>query len=91
MPFSGWVPSRRTEIRSAPYLSTQVRAISGGSEESVLPIVLAVAFLVVSFVAVWLFDVKVRKTESRHATVIRVLTEAEAEASPRIEIVKFGG
>ncbi|MEA3409347.1 MAG: SoxR reducing system RseC family protein [Candidatus Eisenbacteria bacterium] len=66
-------------------------AISGGSEESALPIVLAVVFLVVSFVAVWLFDVKVRKTERRHATVIRVLTEAEAEASPRIEIVKFGG
>ena len=66
-------------------------AISDGSEESVLPIALAVAFLVVSFVAVWLFDLKVRKTERRHATVMRVLSEEEAEASPRIEIVKFGG
>lgn len=66
-------------------------AISDGSEESILPIALAVASLVVSFVAVWLFDLKVRKTESRHATVLRVLSEEEAKASPRIEIVKFGG
>ncbi len=66
-------------------------AISDGSEESVLPIALAVAFLVVSFVAVWLFDLKVRKTERIHGTVLRVLSEEEAEASPRIEIVKFGG
>lgn len=66
-------------------------AISDGSEESTLPIALAVTFLVVSFVAVWLFDLKVRKTESRHATVLRVLSEEEAKASPRIEIVKFGG
>ena len=66
-------------------------AISDGSEESVLPIALAVTFLVVSFVAVWLFDLKVRKREHRHATVIRVFSEEEAKASPRIEIVKFGG
>ncbi len=66
-------------------------AISDGSEESVLPIALAVAFLVVSFLAVWLFDLKVRTTERRHATVVRVLSEEEAKASPRIEVVKFGG
>ena len=66
-------------------------AISDGSEESILPIALAVTFLVVSFVAVWLFDLKVRKREHRHATVIRVFSEEEAKASPRVEIVKFGG
>ena len=66
-------------------------AISDGSEESVLPIALAVAFLVVSFVAVWLFALKVRKTARRHATVLRVLSEEEAKASTRIEMVKFGG
>jgi sigma-E factor negative regulatory protein RseC len=66
-------------------------AISDGSEESVLPIALAVTFLVVSFLAVWLFDLKIRKTERRHATVMRVLSEEEAKAAPRIEVVKFGG
>ena len=66
-------------------------AISGGSEESALPIVLAVAFLVVSFLAVWLFDLKVRKAERREATVTRILSEEEAKASPRIEIVESGG
>ncbi|MCK4410404.1 MAG: SoxR reducing system RseC family protein [Candidatus Eisenbacteria sp.] len=66
-------------------------AVSGGSEESALPIVLAITFLVVSFLAVWLFDLKVRKAERRHATVKRVLSEEEADASPRIQIVKFGG
>ena len=66
-------------------------AVSGGSEESVLPIVLAMTFLVLSFLAVWLFDVKVRKADRRHATVKRVLSEEEADASPRIQIVKFGG
>lgn len=66
-------------------------AISDGSEESVLPIALAVAFLIVSFVIVWLFDLKIRKAERRRATVKRILTEEEAKASPRIEIVKFGG
>ncbi len=66
-------------------------AVSGGSEESALPIVLAMSFLVVSFLAVWLFDVKIRKADRRHATVKRVLSEEEADASPRIQIVKFGG
>ena len=66
-------------------------AVSGGSEESALPIVLAMAFLVGSFLAVWLYDLKVRKADRKHATVKRVLSEEEAEASPRIQIVKSGG
>ena len=66
-------------------------AISDGSEESVLPIALAVAFLVVSFVVVWLFDLKVRNAKRRRATVKRVLSEEEAKASPRIQIVESGG
>ena len=66
-------------------------AISGGSEESALPIVLAIVFLVLSFLAVWLFDLKVRKSDRREATVTKILSEEEAEVSPRIQIVKFGG
>ena len=66
-------------------------AVSDGSDESGLPIALAMVFLVVSFLAVWLFDVKIRKADRRHATIKRVLSEEEADASPRIQIVKFGG
>lgn len=66
-------------------------AVSGGSEESDLPILLAVVFLVVSFVGVWLFDVHIRKSDRREATVRRVLTDEEAGEARHIEIVKFGG
>lgn len=64
-------------------------AISDGSEESFLPIGLSVAFLVVSFLAVWVFDLRARRTERRDATVKRILT-GENDSSP-IGIVKFGG
>jgi len=72
-------------------------SIVGGSEESFLPIGLAVAFLVVSFVAVWLFDLKLRKTARRDATVVRVLPgedsggENGGDGSRKIEVVKLGG
>jgi len=66
-------------------------AIAGGSEESFLPIGLAVAFLVVSFVAVWLVDLRIRKTERREATVRKVLEEGEPDVPRRIEVVKLGG
>ncbi|MFH1866454.1 MAG: SoxR reducing system RseC family protein [Candidatus Eisenbacteria bacterium] len=64
-------------------------AISGGSEESTLPIGLSVVFLIVSFLGVWVFDLKVRRTERRDATVKRILSD-EGASSP-IGIVKFGG
>lgn len=64
-------------------------AVSGGSEDSPLPIVLAIAFLVVSFLAVWIFDLTIRKTERRDATVMKILSD-EDEPS-RINVVKFGG
>ena len=65
-------------------------AVSGGSEESGLPIVLAVVFLVVSFLAVWLYDLRVRKGERREATVTRVLDD-DADDERNIKVVRFGG
>ena len=64
-------------------------AISGGSEESSLPIGLSVGFLVVSFLGVWVFDLKVRRAERRDAIVTRVLSDGGVP-SP-IGIVKSGG
>jgi sigma-E factor negative regulatory protein RseC len=63
--------------------------ISRGNEDSPLPIVLAVVFLIVSFVAAWLFDLRVRKSDRPEATVTRVLSGDEKP--PHIEVVKFGG
>jgi sigma-E factor negative regulatory protein RseC len=58
-------------------------AASGGDPDADLPIVLAVVFLAVSFVLVWLYDRRLRKAERRHAVVTRVLTKEEAEAHAR--------
>jgi sigma-E factor negative regulatory protein RseC len=55
-------------------------AAAGGNSDSSLPIVLAVVFLVASFVLVWLYDRRLRRADRRHAVVTRVLTEEEAEA-----------
>jgi sigma-E factor negative regulatory protein RseC len=67
-------------------------SVAGGSEESFLPIGMAVAFLVVSFVGVWLFDMRIRRSERRDAVVTRVLSGEDGDADSRkIEIVKFGG
>jgi sigma-E factor negative regulatory protein RseC len=54
--------------------------IAGGDEESVLPIVLAIVFLIGSFAAVALYDAKLRRVERLEARIIRVLTEDEIEA-----------
>jgi len=77
-----------------PVLMTMVgflvgSAVSGGSEDSPLPIVLAVAFLVASFLAVWIFDRSIRKTDRRDATVKKILSDEDE--SSRINVVKFGG
>lgn len=58
-------------------------AAAGGDPDASLPIVLAVVFLVVSFVMVWLYDRRLRRTERRHAVVTRVLTEGEVEEHTR--------
>jgi sigma-E factor negative regulatory protein RseC len=58
-------------------------AAAGSDSDSSLPIVLAVIFLVVSFVLVWLYDRRLRRADRRHAVVTRVLTEEEAEAHGR--------
>lgn len=54
-------------------------AAAGGDPDASLPIVLAVVFLVVSFVLVWLYDRRLRRAERRHAVVTRLLTEEEVE------------
>jgi len=56
---------------------------TGGAEDSPLPIVTAIVFLVVSFVAVGLYDLRLRKSERREATVLRVLSEADAAEHKR--------
>ncbi len=53
--------------------------ITGGAEEAVLPIVLAVIFLVLSFAGVALYDARVRKTETHEATVVRILSPDEVD------------
>jgi positive regulator of sigma E activity len=58
-------------------------SVTGGDPDATLPIVLAVVFLVVSFLLVWLYDRRIRKTERRRATVTRVLSEEEAEEHRR--------
>lgn len=63
--------------------------IAGGAEDSFLPIGLSLAFLVVSFVAVWLYDLRIRRSERRDAFVRRVLSEEEVPE--HIRVVKFGG
>ncbi len=78
-----------------PVLMTIVGFVVGsslaeGSEESFLPIGLAMAFLVTSFVIVWLFDRRIRKTDRKDAVIRRVLSEDEVEKH-RVQVVKFGG
>jgi len=67
-------------------------AIAGGDENSTLPIVLAVAFLVVSFLCVWLYDLRLRRVERREAVVTRTLSGDEAaEHRRRTEPANIGG
>jgi sigma-E factor negative regulatory protein RseC len=57
--------------------------ITGGDADATLPIVLAVVFLVVSFLLVWTYDRRLRKVERRQAVVTRILTEDEAREHVR--------
>ncbi len=66
-------------------------AMTGGDPESDVPIFMAVGFLVVSFIAVWLYDLRLRRVERREAVVIRVLTDVECAETSRVSRVKFGG
>ena len=63
--------------------------MSRGDENSPLPTIMAVVFLVVSFIATWLFDLRIRKHTRPEATVKKIL-DADGESS-RIQVVKFGG
>jgi len=66
--------------------------MAGGAEDANLPIILAVVFLVASFVGVWLYDRRLRKTEEFTAVVTRVLSDEEAEEHHRrVTPVSFGG
>ncbi len=84
-------------IYMVPVLMTIVgfilgNALSGGDEEANLPILLALAFLVVSFLSVWLYDMRLRRVERRQAVVTRVLSQEEARLHrSRIEPAKLGG
>jgi sigma-E factor negative regulatory protein RseC len=65
-------------------------ALTGGSDTSALPIVLAVLFLVGSFAGVWLYDMRVRRHETRQATVTRITTGAHGKG-PGVGQDGFGG
>lgn len=67
-------------------------AITGGSPDSQLPIVLAVVCLVASFGVVWAYDLRLRKSEKRQAVVTRILTAEEVEIEKKqVRPVRFGG
>jgi len=66
--------------------------MAGGAEDANLPIILAIVFLAASFVGVWLYDRRLRKTEEFTAVVTRVLSEDEVEERRRhVTPVSFGG
>ena len=66
-------------------------AVAGGDPDSSVPIVFAVVFLVVSFIGVWLYDMKLRRVERSQAVVIRVLKDEDGEEPSHISRVKLGG
>jgi sigma-E factor negative regulatory protein RseC len=66
-------------------------ALAHGDPDSRLPIILAVVFLVGSFVGVWMYDMRLRRVERREAVVVRVLSPDESEGDKRISRVKLGG
>ncbi len=67
-------------------------AITGGAPDSHLPIVMAIGCLVVSFGLVWLYDLRLRKSETRQAVITRILTAEEVEREKKqVRPVRFGG
>jgi sigma-E factor negative regulatory protein RseC len=68
-----------------------VGSAAAGPGDSQLPIVVAIAFLVLSFIGVWIYDLKLRKVEQRQAVVTRILTEEEAKDRRRVQPISFGG
>jgi sigma-E factor negative regulatory protein RseC len=65
-------------------------ALTGGSESSALPIILAVLFLAGSFAGVWIYDMRVRRHEAGQAKVTRITTGAE-DSGPHDGQAGFGG
>lgn len=66
-------------------------AVAGGDPDSNVPIIFAVAFLVASFVAVWSYDMKLRRVERRQAVITRIVDTDGLEERDRISRVKLGG
>jgi sigma-E factor negative regulatory protein RseC len=67
-------------------------AFAGGAEDSPVPIVTAIIFLVASFILVGLYDLRLRKSERREAVVLRILTEDEAaEHKRQVQPVNYQG
>lgn len=64
--------------------------LTGGEADSNFPIGLAVIFLVASFVGIWLYDLRLRKSEKTEATVIRIVPP-EDEPQDREERPRLGG
>jgi sigma-E factor negative regulatory protein RseC len=64
--------------------------LTGGSETSALPIVLAVLFLVGSFAGVWLYDMRIRRHERSQARVTRIMTGGVTDG-PDNQLDTFGG
>ncbi|MCD4690641.1 SoxR reducing system RseC family protein [bacterium] len=65
--------------------------LSAGDESSTLPIVLAVAFLISSFVGVALYDARLRKVERHEARIIRRLSDDEIrEHEHHVQTVTMG-
>jgi sigma-E factor negative regulatory protein RseC len=67
-------------------------AITHGSPDSELPILMAVGGLVLSFGLVWVYDLKLRRSETRQAVITRILTVEEVEREKKqVRPVRFGG
>ncbi len=57
--------------------------LTGGDEESMLPILFAIGFLVASFAGVALYDARLRRAERHEARIVRVLGDEETRAYER--------
>ncbi|MBM3307982.1 MAG: SoxR reducing system RseC family protein [Candidatus Eisenbacteria bacterium] len=84
-------------VYMVPVLATIIgfavgNAIAGGAPDAALPIVLAVACLAVSFVAVWAYDLRLRKAEKRQVVITRIVSAEEAEREGKhVRPVRLGG
>lgn len=54
--------------------------MTGGDDDSMVPIVFAVGALIISFIGVALYDARLRKVERHEARIVRVLADEEIRA-----------